>query len=102
MPLTKDAEGIIPQTQWDALLRAPTTGTECAFVDDPETEEERIVVIYNARNAPPVVTVDVNKDGSLVTLKADGAPIAVMSCQSKKAPCAEDVMLVARHTPYSI
>ena len=102
MPLTKDTAGLTRLAQWEALMRAPITGTECAFIDDPETEEERIVVIYNARNAPPVVTVDVNIDTSLVTLKADGTPIAVMSCQSKQVPCADDVMLVARHTPYPI
>ena len=102
MPITKYTSEINPMSQWEALLRAPITGTECAFIDDPETEEERIVVIYNARHAPPVITVDVNIDTSLVTLKADGTPIAVMSCQSKQVPCADDVMLVARHTPYPI
>lgn len=88
-------------SQWDAILRAPITGTECAFVDDPVTSEERIVVIYNARDTPPIVTVDVNDDTSLVTLKADGAPIAVMSCLSDQVPAVEDVMLVARYVPYS-
>lgn len=91
----------IPNEQWDALLRAPITGTECAFVDDPETEKERIVVIYNARNAPPVVTVDVNTDQRLVTVKADGTPLAVMSCQWGDVPSAADVMLVARHSHYN-
>jgi hypothetical protein len=99
MPLiTDNSSGIIPHKQWDALLRAPITGMECAFVGDPETDKERIVVIYNARNAPPVVTMDVNTNQSLVTLKADGAPLAVMSCQSDHVPLAEDVLLVARHS----
>jgi|TARA_B110000908_G_C10259169_1_gene457846 hypothetical protein len=102
MASNKDTTGIVPHAQWDALLRAPITGTECAFVDDPETKKERIVVIYNARNAPPVVTVDANGDNSVITLKADGAPIAVIACQSKKMPSIEDVMLIARHAPYPI
>ena len=102
MSKNKDTTGSIPHKQWDAILRAPMTGTECAFIDDPETQEERIVVIYNARNAPPIVTIDVNADHTLVTLKADGAPIAVMSRQSNQIPSTQDVMLVARHAPYSI
>ena len=69
------------------------------FFEDPETEQERIVVIYNARNAPPVVTMDINDTQSLVTLKADDAPLAVMSCHSTKVPSAGDVVLVARHSP---
>lgn len=69
------------------------------FFEDPETEQERIVVIYNARNAPPVVTMDINDTQSLVTLKADSAPLAVMSCHSTKVPSAGDVVLVARHGP---
>ena len=69
------------------------------FFEDPETEQERIVVIYNARNAPPVVTMDINDTQSLVTLKADGAPLAVMSCHSTMVPSAGDVVLVARHGP---
>jgi hypothetical protein len=69
------------------------------FFEDPETEQERIVVIYNARNAPPVVTMDINDTQSLVTLKADDAPLAVMSCHSTKVPSAGDVVLVARHGP---
>ena len=56
------------------------------FFEDPETEQERIVVIYNARNAPPVVTMDINDTQSLVTLKADDAPLAIMSCHSTKVP----------------
>jgi hypothetical protein len=58
-----------------------------------------LFVIYNARNAPPVVTIDVNSNQSLVTLKADGAPLAVMSCHSTEVPSAEDVVLVARYAP---
>jgi hypothetical protein len=94
-----DTSGMIPNEQWDALLRAPIIDTECAFFEDPETAQERIVVIYNARNVPPVVTIDVNSNQSLVTLKADGAPLAVMSCHSTEVPSAEDVVLVARHAP---
>jgi hypothetical protein len=101
MPANIGTTGFIKDAQWDALLRAPITNTECAFVSDPETEQERIVVIYNARNAPPVVTLDVNDDTTLATLKADGAPIAVVSCQSDQMPDVGDVMLVARHVPYS-
>lgn len=51
---------MLPNEQWEALLRASITGTECALFEDPETEQERIVVIYNARNALPVVTMDIN------------------------------------------
>lgn len=102
MQVDKATTDVIPNAQWDALLRAPITGTECAFVGDPVTEEERIVVIYNARNAPPVVTVDANSDNSMVTLKADGAPIAVIACQSKQMPSVDDVMLIARHAPNPI
>lgn len=101
MPNSEDTFEATHHEQWNALLRAPITGTECAFVDDPETEKEQIVVIYNARDVPPIVTVDVNSDQSLVTVKADGAPVAVMSCQSSTVPDAADVMLVARHAPYS-
>jgi len=90
---------MLPNEQWDALLRASITGTECAFFEDPETKQERIVLIYNARNAPPVVTMDINGSQSLVTLKADGATLAVMSCHSTKVPTADDVVLVARHGP---
>lgn len=101
MPHSPDGFSALHNGQWDALLRAPITGTECAFVEDPKTEKEQIVVIYDARDVPPVVTVDVNSEQSLVTVKADGAPVAVMSCQSSDVPNAADVMLVARHTPYS-
>ena len=101
MTLNTDVANALLSSQWDAILRAPITGTECAFVDDPVTSEGRIVVIYNASDTPPVVTVDVNDDTSLATLKADGAPIAVMSCQSNQVPDVEDVMLVARYVPYS-
>ena len=69
------------------------------FFEDPETEQERIVVIHNARNSPPVVTMDINDTQSLVTLKADDAPLVVMSCHSTKVPSAGDVVLVARHGP---
>lgn len=31
------------EEQWDALLRAPIIDTECAFFEDPETAQERIV-----------------------------------------------------------
>ena len=79
-------------------MRAPIIDTECAFFEDPETAQERIFVIYNAQNAPPVVTIDVNNNQSLVTLKADGTPLAVMSCYSTEVPSAEDVVLVSRHT----
>jgi hypothetical protein len=99
MPRNKEATDLIPNAQWDALLRAPIIGTECAFVDDPETQEERIVVIYDAQNAPPVVTVDANNDNSMITLKADGAPIAVIARQSKQMPSVNDIMLIARHAP---
>lgn len=101
MPTTRNSFGDTPNEHWGALLRAPITTVECAFLGDPETEQDQIVVMYNARDTPPVVTIDVNLDQSLVTLKADGTPLAVMSCQSNQVPSADDVMLVARHIPYN-
>ena len=83
--------------QWDALLRAPMTETEVAFVSDPEEDSDQIVVIYNARNAPPVVTIDANSHPSIFTLRADGAPLAVLSRDAEHVPDANDVVLIARH-----
>lgn len=83
--------------QWDALLRAPITETEVAFVQDPTAETDQIVVIYNARNTPPVVTIDANHNPSIYTLRADGAPLAVLSRNAAHVPEAKDVVLVARH-----
>lgn len=99
MANANDTSGMIPNEQWDALLRAPIIDTECAFSKTLKRHRNALVVIYNARNAPPMVTIDVNSNQSLVTLKADGAPLAVMSCHSTEVPSAEDVVLVARYAP---
>ena len=90
----------VSDAQWDALLRAPITETEVAFVPTPEMDTDQIVVIYNARNAPPVVTIDADHSSSIFTLRADGAPLAVLSRDAGHEPNANDVVLVARHASH--
>ncbi|MFT6025360.1 MAG: hypothetical protein ACI9PY_003496 [Ascidiaceihabitans sp.] len=94
---TSDRYTDTSSAQWDALLRAPMTETEVAFVPDPQADTDQIVVIYNARNAPPVVTIDADYSPSIFTLRADGAPLAVLSRDAAHVPNANDVVLVARH-----
>lgn len=101
MPRTKINLCAIPNEQWGAILRAPITNTECAFLGNSEADQDQIVVIYNAKNAPPVVTIDTNTNQSLITVKADGAPLAVMSCQTDQIPTVADILLVARHIAYN-
>lgn len=85
-----------PEQHWAALMKAPMIETECALLADPDTENDQIVVIYDAQNAPPVITVDADDASALITLRADGTPVAVLS-RAGDVPCAEDVLLVARH-----
>lgn len=86
-----------PEDHWAALMKAQTVETECALVNDPATDSDQIVVLYNARNAPPVITIDADDKSELITLRADGTPLAVLT-RLETIPSADDVMLVARHS----
>lgn len=94
---TSDRKTDTSAAQWDAILRAPIVETEVAFVPRPDADNDQIVVIYNARNAPPVVTIDAEHHRSIFTLRADGAPLAILSRDANEAPTADDVVLIARH-----
>lgn len=85
-----------PDQHWAALMKAPMQETECALVKNPETANDQIVVIYNARNAPPVITIDADDASALITLRANGTPVAVLS-RHGDVPSPGDVLLVARH-----
>ena len=96
-----------PALQNDSLARlmplAKTTspGPEGAVLADDQSDSSKIAVVYNHGDTPPEITIT-DSGGKVLTVHANGAPVAVVAKATGPGLTPADVVLVERFMPRTV
>lgn len=70
-------------------------GPEGAIIPDAIEEEDRIAVIYDSRDAPPVITIKATA-GQVQIVMANDVAVAIVACADGPRLTVDDILLVER------
>lgn len=80
------------------LAKTTSPGPEGAVLADDNSDSSKIAVVYDHGDTPPEITIS-DSGGHILTVYANGAPVAVVAKATGPQLTPSDVVLVERFMP---